>query len=183
MTPVDGQKDTGQANRATHATTRHALRSLALEALVLAAVILLCLNISCHISLRSWIAVIITLVAAAGIPTSIYALLVFGDFRYSSGGSFTARITSIAAVVFAALWAFVWLALLVPTPRADHSPPTCLSHLKGIGLAIGMYQIDYGGLMPPNLQVLINEGYAKDPDDLRCLFFPDAPPVDRHGPS
>jgi hypothetical protein len=38
---------------------------------------------------------------------------------------------------------------------------SCRSNLKQVGLAIGMYQADYGEALSPNIQTLCDEGYMK----------------------
>jgi len=105
-------------------------------------------------------------------PIGIVALflgLAAREHIRASNGRLLGADAANAGIWFGAISALALCGLMVYasilTPSRDYqAPPSCRSHLKQLGLAIGMYQADYAEALPPNMQILCDEGYLKAGD-------------------
>jgi len=94
----------------------------------------------------------------------------------SSEGALAGKGYAIAGTVLGSLSILLvcsvvpWLMVMPALNQANLQAQSvsCRSNLKQLGLSFAMYQSDYGGGLPPNLQMLADQGYAKDPDLFAC---------------
>jgi prepilin-type processing-associated H-X9-DG protein len=94
-----------------------------------------------------------------------------------SGGALGGKGLAIAGTVIGGVTTFM-MCMMVPMAavlfpalskaREQARAVMCRNDLMQVGLAIGMYEVDNGGAMPPNLQALVNGGYIKGVVILRC---------------
>ncbi len=107
----------------------------------------------------------------------IVALLLMAGVWVAQTFGRSSTITAVGGVLLGLLLVVIVASLVMPSlTRARYASAAGeeASNVHAIGLAIEMYRSKHGGVYPPNLRVLLDQGFLDDQGILQSPFDPDA---------